>query len=96
MTGAPLRGWQVTCAQFQWNMHSVLREHAKTGKRERTQSTGHHNVVVYSVTEGDPTDDCHADAAVNLRPYRNQGAKAPLPERTCFHHDNEPFDFMVQ
>jgi hypothetical protein len=29
-------------------------------KREHEQSTGHHEVAVYAVTEGDPTGDRHA------------------------------------
>lgn len=55
----PLRGWQVTCAECAWNMHSVHREHAEAGKHEHEQSTGHHDVTVYPVSEGEPTGGRH-------------------------------------
>ena len=51
----PLRGWQVTCPECGWNMHSVHREHAEAGRRDHEQSTGHHDAVVYPVTDADPT-----------------------------------------
>jgi len=57
----PLRGWQVTCGQCQWNMHAVHRAHAEASKRDHEESTGHHQVIVYPVAEGDPTGERHVD-----------------------------------
>lgn len=49
-----LRGWQATCAECQWTMHAVHREHADAGKRMHEESTGHRDVNVYPVAQGDP------------------------------------------
>jgi hypothetical protein len=56
-----LRGWQVTCVQCQWNMHTVHRAQADAGKRDHEESTGHHQVIVYPVGEGDPTGERHVE-----------------------------------
>jgi hypothetical protein len=42
-------------------MHAVHRAQADASKRDHEESTGHHKVVVYPVTEGDPTGERHVD-----------------------------------
>jgi hypothetical protein len=50
-----VRGWQASCTECHWNVHAVHREHAEAAKQDHQRSTGHRNVDLYKVTEGDPT-----------------------------------------
>jgi hypothetical protein len=56
-----LRGWQASCIECQWSAHAVRREHTEAAKQMYEQSTGHKNVAVYAVTEGDPTGRYSSD-----------------------------------
>jgi hypothetical protein len=42
-------------------MHAVHRAHAEASKRDDEESTGHHQVIVFPVTEDDPTGERHVE-----------------------------------
>ena len=50
-----LRGWQASCTECGWNVHAVQQKQVETAKRTHEQSTGHRDVSMYPVTQGDPT-----------------------------------------
>lgn len=65
-----LRGWQAICAECEWQMHSVHREHAMTATRTHEQTTGHKRVTVLRVGSREPAAQTIAPDVVTVDTLR--------------------------